>query len=105
MRLETSSFVRSPLQLCFEHAPPPEAPRVSPAVPRIFTGQSRLGDADGPYLVERFTLARFTKEAGVRARARHPAACRTGLAGACLQLSLLDRLRWLSLCRFGVGRE
>ena len=54
---------------------PPAAPAentgpigTTPKVPRIFTGKSRLGEADGGYLCERFTLKRFTTECGEEAR-------------------------------------
>ena len=33
----------------------------TPAVPRIFTGKSRMGEADGAYLCERFNRQRFFK--------------------------------------------
>jgi hypothetical protein len=40
----------------------------TPAVPRIFTGKSRLGEADGGYLCERFTQKRFITECANDAR-------------------------------------
>jgi hypothetical protein len=61
-----------PLTLLFwPPLPPPESTGPisnTPAVPRIFTGKSRLGEADGCYLCERFTEKRFITECANDAR-------------------------------------
>jgi len=65
---EATSAQVWPIQLTFEIDPEvvgPEAPAppgFPVALPNYFTGKSRLGTADGRYLCQAFTLARFLKE-------------------------------------------